>query len=157
MADLLLASGESLISAIDPQLRPQYIDGMLLGRERECARLDALISQVRAGASAALMVEGEAGIGKTSLLAHVASHASGLRILRARGVEAEQNLPFAGLADLAGPILGYLEALPGPQRAALAGALAVGPVARADRFAICAATFSLLSAAAATRPVLAVV
>ena len=130
---------------------------MLLGRERECARLDALISQVRAGASAALMVEGEAGIGKTSLLAHVASHASGLRILRARGVEAEQNLPFAGLADLAGPILGYLEALPGPQRAALAGALAVGPVARADRFAICAATFSLLGAAAATRPVLAVI
>jgi DNA-binding NarL/FixJ family response regulator len=157
MADPLLASGESLIPAIDPQLRPQYIDGMLLGRERECARLDALVSQVRAGASAALIVEGEAGIGKTSLLAHAAAHASGLRILRARGVESEQNLPFAGLADLAGPILGYLDALPGPQRSALAGALAVGPVTRADRFAICAATFSLLSAAAATRPVLAVV
>ncbi len=130
---------------------------MLLGRERECARLDALIRQVRDGSGAALVLEGEAGIGKTSLLEYFISRAHGSRILRARGTEAEQDLPFAGLADLLRPVLSYLDRLPGPQRAALAGALAVGPAVPADPFTICAATLSLLSAAAASQPLLAVV
>jgi DNA-binding CsgD family transcriptional regulator len=130
---------------------------MLVGRERECARLDALMAQVRAGDSATLVVTGDAGVGKTSLLEHAVLHAGGLQVLRAHGVESEQDLPFAGLADLVGPILGHLDALPGPQRAALAGALAVGPVVPGGRFPVCAATLRLLSAAAAQRPVLAVV
>jgi ATP/maltotriose-dependent transcriptional regulator MalT len=130
---------------------------MLLGRQRECARLDALIGQVRAGHSAALAVTGEAGIGKTSLLEYAVSQAGGLLVLRARGVESEQDLPFAALADLVAPILGHLDTLPGPQRDALAGALAIGPVVPGGRFPVCAATHRLLSAAAAARPVLAVV
>jgi DNA-binding CsgD family transcriptional regulator len=130
---------------------------MLVGRDRECGRLDALISWVRAGGSAPLVITGEAGIGKTSLLEYAAYPADGLLVLRARGAESEQNLPFAGLAGLLGPVLGLLDALPGPQRAALAGALAVGPAVPADRFAICAATLGLLAAAAADQPVLAVV
>jgi DNA-binding CsgD family transcriptional regulator len=130
---------------------------MLVGRERECAQLEALIGRVRDGASGAIAIEGEAGIGKTSLLEHAASHAWGVQVLRAQGTESEQNLPFAGLADLIGPILGHLGALPGPQQAALSGALVVGPVVPADRFAICAATLGLLGAAAAERPVLAIV
>lgn len=130
---------------------------MLLGRERECARLAALIGEVRAGASTALVVAGEAGVGKTSLLEYAVGRADGLQILRAAGVASEHSLPFAGLADLVGPTLKYLEVLPPPQRAALAGALAVGPAVAADRFAICAATLHLLAAAAATCPVLAVV
>jgi DNA-binding CsgD family transcriptional regulator len=80
-----------------------------------------------------------------------------LRVLRAQGLESEQSLPFAGLVSLVGPVLGHLGALPAPQRAALAGALAVGPAIPADRFVICAATLSLLAAASAKRPVLAVV
>jgi DNA-binding NarL/FixJ family response regulator len=130
---------------------------MLLGRERESGALYDLISRVRGGASGAIVVEGEAGIGKTSLLEHAVTRAGGLRVLWAQGAESEQNLPFAGLAELIGPILGYLDALPGPQRAALAAALAVGPAVHADRFAICAATLSLLGVAATERPVLAVV
>ena len=130
---------------------------MPIGRERECAHLEALTGRVRAGASAAVVVTGEAGIGKTSMLEHVVTQAGGLRILRARGAEPEENLPFAGIAALARPILGYLDALPGRQRAALAGALAVGPAVNADRFVICAATLGLLSAAAAERPTLAVI
>jgi DNA-binding CsgD family transcriptional regulator len=130
---------------------------MLLGRERECARLDSLISRVRGGSSAALVMEGEAGAGKTSLLDHVATQARDLRILRARGAESEQDLPFAGLADLLGPVLGYMEVLPGPQRAALAGALALGPAVPGGRLAVCAATLSLLAAATAVRPVLAMI
>jgi DNA-binding CsgD family transcriptional regulator len=130
---------------------------MLVGRDRECAGLDALIGRVRAGGSAALVITGEAGIGKTSLLEHAVSQADGLQVLRARGAESEQNLPFAGLADLVSPILEDLNTLPSPQRAALAGALAVGPAMPADRFAVCAATLGLLAAAAAKQPVLAVV
>jgi DNA-binding NarL/FixJ family response regulator len=130
---------------------------MLLGRDRECTRLDALISRVRAGSSAAVVVEGEAGIGKTSLLEHAVSQAQGMQILRARGVKSEQDLPFAGIADLVSPILTCLDAVPVPQRHALAGALAIGPAVPADLFAICAATLSMLGAAAAERPVLAVV
>ena len=130
---------------------------MLIGREGECGRLDVLINQVRSGASAALVITGEAGIGKTSLLEYAVSQADGLRVLRSRGAESEQNLPFAGLAGLVRPVLGYLDTLPLRQRSALAGALAVGPAAPADRFAVCAAALSLLGAAAAERPVLAVV
>jgi DNA-binding NarL/FixJ family response regulator len=130
---------------------------MLVGRDRECTRLDALINRIRAGGSSALVITGEAGIGKTSLLEYAACQADGLRVLQARGAESEQNLPFAGLAGLVGPVVGYLDALPARQRAALAGALAVGPAAPAEPFVICAATLSVLAAAAAERPVLAVV
>ena len=62
----------------------QYIAAML-GRDRECGRLDDLISWGRAGVSAALVIAGEAGIGKTSLLGYAVSQADGLRVLRARG------------------------------------------------------------------------
>jgi DNA-binding CsgD family transcriptional regulator len=130
---------------------------MLIGREQESARLDILINQVRSGASAALVVTGEAGIGKTSLLEHAVSQADDFRVLRSRGAESEQNLPFAGLADLLRPVLGHLDTLPARQHLALTGALAIGPAAPADRFAICAATLGLLAAAAAQRPVLAVI
>jgi len=130
---------------------------MLLGRDGECAQLDALITQVRAGSSAVLVLTGEAGVGKTSLLDYAATHSSGLHVLRARGIKSERNLPFAGLSDLLRPVLGHLDALPGTQRTALAAALAIGPAVSADRFAICAATLSLLGEAAARRPFLAVV
>jgi DNA-binding CsgD family transcriptional regulator len=130
---------------------------MLVGRERECARLEALINRIRAGGSSALVIAGEAGIGKTSLLEYAAAQAAGFQILWARGTESEQNLPFAGLAGLLRAVMGHLEALPARQRAALAGALAVGPAVTADPFAACAATLGVLAAAAAQRPVLAVV
>jgi DNA-binding CsgD family transcriptional regulator/integrase len=130
---------------------------MLVGRDRERSQLDALLSRVRAGGSAALVITGEAGVGKTSLLEYAISQADGLRVLRARGAESEQNLPFAGLADLVRPVLGHLDMLPGRQRTALAAALAVGSAAPADRFAVCAATFGLIAAAAAEGPVLAIV
>ena len=150
-------SGKSLILGIDQARAPEYIDGVLLGREGDCARLDTLIGRVRGGSSGALIMEGEAGAGKTTLLDYVAEQAQDLQILRARGAESEQDLPFAGLADLLGPVLDYIEALPGPQRMALASALAIGPAVPGDLFTVCAATLSLLGAAAAARPVLAMV
>jgi hypothetical protein len=130
---------------------------MLLGRKAESARLDALLTAARAGESGTLVIRGEAGIGKSSLLAYAKEHATDFRALGARGVESEAELAFAALADLLRPILSLIESIPEPQAAALAGALALGPPAAADRFASCAATFSVLAAAAAEKPLLVLV
>jgi hypothetical protein len=97
------------------------------------------------------------GSGKTMLLAYVATVAIGFTVLRACPLEAESELAFAGLSELLRPILHLLDRIPGPQQAALSGALALSPPAPADRFAVAAATLSLLAAAAEESPLLAVV
>jgi hypothetical protein len=72
-------------------------------------------------------------------------------------VEAESDLAFAGLHGLLRPVLAHLRELPGPQSAALAGALGLAPSAGSGRLLICAAVLGLLAAAAEDRPVLCVV
>src|SRR5690606_30707640 len=95
----------------------------LVGRAAETEALDRLVDDVRGGRSRALVVRGEAGVGRTALLDHVAARASGCRVLRAAGVEPERAIAFAGLHQLCAPLLGELAGLPGPQRAALGTAL----------------------------------
>jgi DNA-binding CsgD family transcriptional regulator len=126
---------------------------MLLGRDAERLALDRLLLEARAGSSGVLALVGEAGIGKTSLLDYTAARAVGMSVLRARGVESEAEIPFAGLAELLRPALGKLDRIPPPQAAALASALALGPASAQDRFAVGAATLSLLSAYAEDGPV----
>ena len=99
-----------------------------------------------------LALVGEPGIGKTALLEYAAEQAGGMAVLRARGIESEAEIPFAGLAELLRPALGMLDRIPGPQATALGGALALGPPSARDRFAIGAATLSLLSAYAEEAP-----
>jgi predicted ATPase len=130
---------------------------VLLGRDAEHARLRGLIDLARHGASAALVIRGDPGIGKSALLEDTVAAADGMTVLRVRGVESESELSFAGLADLLAPVVGQLDALPAPQRAALAGALALGPPVPGDRFTRYAAALSLLAAAAEQAPVLALV
>jgi hypothetical protein len=130
---------------------------VLVGRGNERAQLDDLIARVRGGESAALVIHGEPGIGKTVLLEYAAVAAANFKVLRARPLEAESELAFAGLSDLLRPVLRLLGRLPGPQAAALSGALALGPPVPGDRFAVAAATLSLLAAAAEESPLLAVV
>src|SRR5690348_3686203 len=95
----------------------------LRGRSSEHEQLDQLLENVRGGQSAVLVIQGEAGIGKTALLQHWAERASGFRVARVAGVESEMELPFAGLHQLCAPMLGQLDALPEPQQAALRIAL----------------------------------
>src|SRR4029079_15388454 len=125
---------------------------MLLGREEERLALDRLLAEAREGRSGVLALFGEAGIGKTALLEYAVERAAGMQVLRARGVESEADVPFAGLAELLRPALGTIERIAAPQAQALAGALALGPAKAQDRFAIGAATLSLLSASAEDRP-----
>jgi AAA ATPase domain len=84
----------------------------LLGRRRECAALDELIASVRAGPSRALVLRGEAGVGKSALLGYVLRSASGCTVARAAGVEAEVELAFAGLHQLCAPFVDRLDRLP---------------------------------------------
>jgi DNA-binding CsgD family transcriptional regulator/tetratricopeptide (TPR) repeat protein len=127
---------------------------MLVGRDRECARVERLLERARAGAAGALVVVGEAGIGKTALLDFAAERAEGMTVVRAVGVESEAQLEFSGLFDVCRPLLGRIEELPERQRDALAAALGIGPGASVDRFSLGAATLSLLAAAAEEAPVL---
>src|SRR6478672_11837317 len=118
---------------------------MLLGRERECQALDEVLAASRDGRSGALGIVGEVGIGKTALLDWAEERATGMRVLRARGIESEAQVPFAGLFELLRPALPALDRIPPPQASALAGALALEPATAQDRFAVGAATLSLLS------------
>ena len=125
---------------------------MLVGRDRERDALDGVIAAVRSGRSAVLALIGEAGIGKTSLLSYVAEHASDLALLRARGIESEMHLPFAGLYELLRPALHLIGRMPKPRAAALEGALALRPGTSGERFAVGAATLSLLAIYAEEQP-----
>src|SRR5918912_1710008 len=120
---------------------------MLLGRSAETRRIDALLDRMRGGESGVLVVRGEAGIGKTALLDYAAAAASDALVLRARGVESEVELPFAGLHELLRPALEALERLPARQAAALGGALGLGPATDAESHLVGAATLGLLAEA----------
>ncbi len=80
-----------------------------------------------------------------------------MRLLRARGVQSETQIPFGGLFELLRPALGCLPQIPRPQAAALESALALGPARAEDRFAVGAATLSLLAAHSDSVPLLVVV
>src|SRR4051812_16249407 len=121
------------------------------------AGIDRLLADARAGRSGALVLRGDPGSGKTRICDGAAAAAGGMTVLRTRAVESEASLPFAALADLVRPVLQHLDAIPQPQAAALRGALALGPAADGDRFTVCAATLSVLAAAAEARPLLAIV
>jgi hypothetical protein len=130
----------------------------LLGRERECIVIDGLLADARGGVGGAVVVRGEAGIGKSALLGYAVQHATpGMLVLRADGVEAESDLAFAGLHGLLRPVFAHLGELPETQSAALAGALGLAPSTHSDRLLIGAAVLGLLAAAAEHRPALCVV
>jgi len=73
-------------------------------------------------------------------------------ILRARGMQSESDIPFAGLSELLAPLLDRLDGIPPTQAAALRGALALGEGAGHDRFAVPAGVLSLMAGAAEKRP-----
>jgi AAA ATPase domain len=68
-----------------------------LDRVDECRTLDRLLTDVREGHSAVVVIRGEAGIGKTALLRYVVDQASGFLPVQVTGAEAEMELPFAGI------------------------------------------------------------
>src|SRR4051794_11956434 len=85
--------------------------GRLVGRERERAVIDGLLTGVRDGRGDVLVVHGEAGVGKTALLEYAAEAAHEFRVAPAIGVEAEKELPFAVVQQVCAPLLDLMERL----------------------------------------------
>ncbi|WP_035869674.1 ATP-binding protein, partial [Kitasatospora cheerisanensis] len=130
---------------------------MLYGRDAESRQLRGLLSEAADGASGALVVHGEAGIGKTALLDELAAGAGPARVLRTTGIEAESDLPFAALHQLLRPALDRLGRLPGPQADALRTAFGLAAPTGQDRFLTGLAVLTLLSEYAGEDPVLCLV
>jgi DNA-binding CsgD family transcriptional regulator len=127
---------------------------VLVGREAERQTIRGLLAGARVGDSRVLVLSGEPGIGKSALLGEAEGDVQGMRVLRAQGVESEQFVPFAGLLQLLRPLLPLLEHIPDPQSSALSAALLLGGPGegRPSRFAVGAATLSLLARAAEDDP-----
>jgi len=128
-----------------------------VGRSTERDLLDGLLARVRGGESEVLVMHGEAGIGKTALLRYAARQAAGFRVAELTGVEAEMELPFAGIHQLCATMLGLLDTLPAPQRDALSVALGLTAGEAPERFLVGLAVLSLLAAVAEERPLLCLV
>lgn len=130
---------------------------MLIGRLAERQALAQIAAVTLRSESSALLLVGEAGLGKTALLAHLAAEVPGFRTLWVHGCDDESTLPFSGLDQLVRPVLDHLAEIPRPQAAALSAELALGAHGDVDRYAVSAAAVSLLSKAAAARPLLVLV
>ena len=141
----------------DQQGYPGAGAAQLAGRRDELSVLGGLVDAVREGESRVLVVRGEAGVGKTTLLEHLAGQDRGCQLARAVGVQSEMELAFAGLHQLCAPMLDRAEGLPVPQQDALRTAfgLAAGPPP--DRFIVGLAVLNLLSEVAGESPLICLV
>src|SRR3954453_15371801 len=128
-----------------------------LGRSAERDVLDRRLETARAGQSAVLLIRGEAGIGKTALLGYAAGQAAGFHVAEIAGVEAEMELPFAGLQRLCAPMLAQLDALPDPQQTALRVSFGLSSGDPPDRFLVALAALTLFDEVADERPLLCLV
>jgi DNA-binding CsgD family transcriptional regulator len=127
----------------------------LVGREHELALIEDRL--VQAGdQGGALVVRGEAGVGKSSLLEAARRSAAdrGLATLMTAGFQSEAHVAFAGLHRLLRPVLGSLARLPVPQRTAIQAAFGLQEAAAPDLFLIALASLDLLSEMAAATPLL---
>jgi DNA-binding CsgD family transcriptional regulator len=130
----------------------------LIGRERELSLLEALLDGVHERGRA-LLLRGEAGIGKSSLLTATSERArrQGFQVLRTAGVQWEAHLPFACLHQLLRPVLDRVEDLPSPQRTAMQAAFGMSDAAAPEFFFIALAVLDLLADAAAQAPLLLII
>lgn len=130
----------------------------LVGRGRELTFFEDRLIHLPEGGGA-VVVSGEAGIGKSSLLDAVRTQAAhhGLAMLTTSGFQSEQHVAFAALQRLLRPVLPSQSRLPGPQRSALEAAFGLDDVVAPDFFLVALASLGLLSEAAADAPLLLVV
>ena len=129
----------------------------LVDRRAECGKLDGLVEAVCAGQSRALVLSGEAGVGKSALLQYLIRQAAQCRVVQTAGVESEMELAFAGLHQLCAPLLAGLQDLPEGQRDALRIVLGISSGPAPDRFLVGLATLGLLAHATEQQPLICVV
>jgi DNA-binding CsgD family transcriptional regulator len=133
------------------------LTGNVVGREPELAALERALDAI-GSAPTALLLSGDAGIGKTTVWRRGLAGAihRGYRTLSCSPVEAETRLSYAALGDLVEPVLDEsLPTLPEPQREALEVALLRSPRSggRADQRAVSLAVLGCIRAVASATPV----
>jgi DNA-binding CsgD family transcriptional regulator len=131
--------------------------GVLLDRELERGQIDRVLELARQGRSAALVLQGEPGTGKTTLLDYAVESGGDFQIIRLLGIESEAELGFASLHQLLLPFAAGLRSLPAPQRDALGGALGLRRADSPDRFLLALAALTMLARAATKQPLLCIV
>jgi DNA-binding CsgD family transcriptional regulator len=123
--------------------------------ERET--LDHLLADALSGSSQVLVLRGDAGVGKSALLAYLSANSVGWRVESAAGVESEMELAYSGLHQLCVPMLDRLERLPAPQRDALSTVFGLSAGPRPDTFLVGLATLTLLAEVSEEQPLLCIV
>jgi hypothetical protein len=126
----------------------------VVGREKELATMARLFEQRRAGPWV-VVIEGDAGIGKTTLWEAALDLARdrSWRVLAARPAEAEVRFSYIAVRDLLGPFIDEtIHGLPGPQRRAVETAF-LRAEGRADAHAVSAGVLGMLRAVSASAPV----
>jgi DNA-binding CsgD family transcriptional regulator len=126
--------------------------GTLLGRRQECAALDEVAADVRAGMSRVLVLRGDAGVGKSALLRYFSDQVASWHVISAVGVESEMELAYSGLHQVCAPLLGRLGDLPPPQRDALSVVFGLDEGPPPDRFLVGLAALTLLAESSELSP-----
>lgn len=116
------------------------------------AAVSSVMERARSGDTGVVIIQGDAGSGKSRLLDDAAGAAVGFRVLRAGGVETESALPYGALQQLCGPLGDAIEHLPAPQASALGIAFGVLAGLAPDPFLVGVGLVSLLTASAAAQP-----
>ena len=132
-------------------------ESLLRGRGKERAQLAHLIAGLHEGVSAALVVSGQPGVGKTFLLEDLVRSDTGCRIEHAAGVESEMELAYAGLHQLCAPMLGCLDRLPAAHREAVCAAFGLATGLTPDPFFLGLAVLGLFTEVADDRPLIVIV
>src|SRR5260370_12804052 len=130
---------------------------MLLDRLTGRVALGQLLEAACGVRSGALVMHGEAGMGKTALLEDAIASAAGMRIARVAGIESEMELAYAALQQLCAQMLDGLDRLPDPQREALGVVFGLRAGKAPDRFLVGLAALSLLADAAGKQPLVCVI
>ncbi|NUR30085.1 MAG: ATP-binding protein, partial [Catenulispora sp.] len=129
----------------------------LPGRQRELEQLEDLLRALRTGQGRALVLIGEAGIGKTALLGHLAGAAREMQVVRTGGVEAEASFDYSALQRLCDPLLAHLDRLAAEERHALSVTFGLSGGAIPEPQLVESALVGLLSAAAVEAPLVCLV
>ena len=129
----------------------------MLGREAERRIIEGVLEATRGGESGVLVVQGDAGMGKTTLLEFAAESAGEMRVARISGIEAETDYGFAALQRLFVPFMAGFDRLPVRQGEALGSAFGISVGPPPDRYLVSLAALTLLSAVASEQPLLCIV
>ncbi|MFD7663909.1 ATP-binding protein [Streptomyces sp. NPDC059788] len=128
-----------------------------MARHAERREFDRLVRSAAVGRGGAVVVAGEAGIGKSALIDAVVGALDGFEVLRAAGTEFERDLLYATLHQLCAPVLEHRRRLPPVQRSALEAVFGLGAQTSPDPLTVGLAVLGLLHEVAQDRPVCCVV